>query len=110
MKHQWRFLNTLDSVAAVRHHMAFYVAAHYSEIPQAAFRGQTPDEMYFGTGADLRDRLATAKQEALGRARCWRASRTPTPGRAYRPTSQVSLPGRPPRRPRPRPTRNAGRP
>ena len=64
MKHQWLFLNTLDSVAAVRRHVTFYVAAHNSEIPHAAFRGQTPDEMYFGSGADLPDRLATPKKEA----------------------------------------------
>ena len=44
--------------------MTFYVAAHNSEIPHAAFRGQTPDEMYFGSGADLPDRLAAAKKEA----------------------------------------------
>jgi transposase InsO family protein len=65
MKHQWLFLNTLDSVAAVRRHVTFYVAAHNSEIPHAAFRGQTPDEMYFNRGADLPDRLVTAKKEAL---------------------------------------------
>jgi hypothetical protein len=65
MKHQWLFLNTLDSVAAVRRHVTFYVAAHNSEIPHAAFRGQTPDEVYFGTGADIPDRLAAAKKEAL---------------------------------------------
>jgi hypothetical protein len=65
MKHQWLFLNTLDSVAAVRRHVTFYVAAHNHEIPHAAFRGQTPDEMYFGKGADIPDRLAAAKKEAL---------------------------------------------
>jgi len=65
MKHQWLFLNTLDSVAPVRRHVTFYVTAHNSEIPHAAFRGQTPDEVYFGTGADIPDRLATAKKEAL---------------------------------------------
>jgi hypothetical protein len=58
-------LNTLDSVAAVRRHVTFYVTAHNREIPHAAFRGQTPDEMYFGKGADIPDRLATAKKEAL---------------------------------------------
>jgi hypothetical protein len=65
MKHQWLFLNTLDSVAAVRRHVTFYVAAHNRDIPHAAFRGQTPDEMYFGTGAGLPDKLAAAKKEAL---------------------------------------------
>jgi hypothetical protein len=65
MKHQWLFLNTLDSVAAVRRHVTFHVAAHNSEIPHAAFRGQTKDEIYFGKGAALPDRLAAAKKEVL---------------------------------------------
>ncbi len=41
MKHQWLFLNTLDSVAAVRRHVSHYVTAHNNEIPHSAFRGQT---------------------------------------------------------------------
>ena len=65
MQNQWLFLNTLDSVSAVRRHVTFHVAAHNSEIPHAAFRGQTPDEMYFGKGAHLPDQLAAAKKEAL---------------------------------------------
>lgn len=49
-KHQWLFLNTLDSETALRRHMSAYVAAHNGQIPHWEFRGQTPDEMCFGTG------------------------------------------------------------
>ena len=64
MKHQWLFLNTLDSVAAVRRHVSTYVAAHNGQIPHSAFRGQTPDEMYFGTGEDVPGTLAAANEAA----------------------------------------------
>lgn len=65
MNHQWLFLNKLDAVAAVRRHAGFYIAVHNSEIPHAAFRGQTPEEMYFNHGLDLPDRFAEAKKGAL---------------------------------------------
>jgi len=65
MKHQWLFLNTLDSVAALRRHVAFYVVAYNTQVPHSAFRGQTPDEMYFGTGEHVPAELASAKSAAL---------------------------------------------
>ena len=49
LKHQWLFLHSLDSVATVRRLVAFYVKEHNGALPHSAFRGQTPDEMYFGT-------------------------------------------------------------
>ena len=58
LKHGWLFLNRLDSVAAVRRHVAFYVEEHNGVIPHSAFEGQTPDEMYFGRGGDIPDQLA----------------------------------------------------
>ena len=62
LKHQWLFLHSLDSVTTVRRLVAFYVDEHTRVLPHSAFRGQTPDEMYFGTGdtvpADLRSRAA----------------------------------------------------
>ena len=64
LKHQWLFLNTLDTTAAVRRLVAFYVAAHNTEIPHSAFRGQTPDEMYYGRGERIPEQLETAKQQA----------------------------------------------
>jgi transposase InsO family protein len=67
LKHNWLFLNQLDSVSKLRRLVAFYVEEHNANIPHSAFRGQTPDEMYFGTGAAVPDRLAAAKQDACRR-------------------------------------------
>src|SRR5262249_42226436 len=66
LKHQWLFLHSLDSVATIRRLVAFYVDEHNRVLPHSAFRGQTPDEMYFGTGdavaADLASRAAAARR------------------------------------------------
>jgi hypothetical protein len=66
LKHQWLFLHSLDSVTTVRRLVAFYVDEHNRVLPHSAFRGQTPDEMYFGTEdavpADLRSRAAAARR------------------------------------------------
>jgi transposase InsO family protein len=42
LKHQWLFLNQLDSVGSVRRLTSFYVEEHNSRLPHSAFRGQTP--------------------------------------------------------------------
>jgi putative transposase len=66
LKHQWLFLHPLESVATIRRLVAFYVQDHNRVLPHSAFRGQTPDEMYFGTGdavpADLTSRAAAARR------------------------------------------------
>jgi|688.fasta_scaffold201250_2 hypothetical protein len=65
MKHQWLYLNELDSANSVRKFVAFYVEQYNSVVPHFAFQGQTPDEMYFVTGAnvpvDLQEKRATAR-------------------------------------------------
>jgi hypothetical protein len=65
LKRQWLFLHALDSVTTVRRLVAFYVDEHNRVLPHSAFRGQTPDEIYFGTGdavaADLTARAAAAR-------------------------------------------------
>ncbi len=65
LKHQWLFLHSLDSVITVRRLVAFYVDEHNHVLPHSAFRGQTPDEMYLGTGeavpADLRAGATVAR-------------------------------------------------
>jgi len=48
-------------------HVTFYVAAHNSEIPHSAFRGQTPDEMYYGRGAEVPVELEAARRTAMAR-------------------------------------------
>ena len=45
LRHQWLFMNTLESVAAVRRHVSTYVAVHNGQVPHSAFRGQTRAEM-----------------------------------------------------------------
>ena len=69
LKHQWLFLHPLDSVTTVRRLVAFYVDQHNRVLPHSAFHGQTPNEMYFGTGeavaADLRSGAAAARRTRL---------------------------------------------
>ena len=79
LKHQWLFLHSLDSVTTVRRLVTFYVDEHNRVLPHSAFRGQTPDEMYFGSGdavpADLTTRAAAARRarvEANRSAACQR--------------------------------------
>jgi hypothetical protein len=43
------------------------VQEHNSRIPHSAFRGQTPDEMYFGTGSHVPAELETARRQARQR-------------------------------------------
>ena len=66
LKHQWLFLHSLDSITTVRRLVEFYVDEHNRVLPHSAFRGQTPDEMYFGTGdtvpADLTSGAAAARR------------------------------------------------
>ena len=64
LKHQWLYLNTLDTLATVQKLVGFYVEQHNTHLPHAAFQGQTPDEMYFGTGSEVPKQLAAAKVAA----------------------------------------------
>ena len=64
LKHQWLFLNTLDSVATVEKLVKFYVREHNERLPHSAFREQTPDEMYFGNGDGVPDDLESARNAA----------------------------------------------
>ena len=69
LKHPWLFLHPFDSVTTVRRLVAFYVDEHNRVLPHSAFRGQTPDEMYFGTGdavpADLTSRAVAARRSRV---------------------------------------------
>lgn len=48
LKHQWLFLNSLDGIEHLRTLVAFFVKAHNTQMPHAAFRGHTPDEVTSG--------------------------------------------------------------
>jgi len=63
MKHSWLYLHALESESQLRRLIAFYVKAHNELMPHSAFNGQTPDDIYFGTGG------AVASELAIGRAR-----------------------------------------
>jgi putative transposase len=64
LKHQWLYLNSLDSIVRLQALVEFYVEQHNTQMPHAAFSGQTPDEMYFGTAANLPAELASARSRA----------------------------------------------
>ena len=64
LKHQWLYLNTLDTVSTFETLVTFYVDEHNTRLPHSAFRGQTPDEMYFGTGNDIPAELKAARISA----------------------------------------------
>jgi putative transposase len=69
LTHQWLCLHPLDSVTTVRRLVEFYVHEHNRVLPHSAFRGQTPDEMYFGTEdavpADLTSHAAAARRARM---------------------------------------------
>ncbi|MCH7750386.1 MAG: hypothetical protein IH939_20085 [Acidobacteria bacterium] len=71
LNHQRLFLHSPDSVTIVHRLVQCYVDEQNRVLPHSAFRGQTPDEMYFGTGAagaaDLTS-SATAARRARGEA------------------------------------------
>jgi hypothetical protein len=48
MRHQWLFLNTLDSVAAVRRHMTFYVSADHDRSSAAGAQAELLLERLMG--------------------------------------------------------------
>jgi hypothetical protein len=51
-------------VATLERLVGFYVAEHNTRLPHSAFRGQTPDEMYFGTGEHVPGELEMARHAA----------------------------------------------
>ncbi len=64
LKHAWLYLHTLDNLTALGRLIEFYVTAHNEVMPHAAFGGQTPNEMYFGTGDAVAAELVTARKTA----------------------------------------------
>jgi transposase InsO family protein len=69
LRHQWLYLNTLDTAAAVRRLVAFYVQQFNEVMPHSALNGRTPDEAYFGkaeaTPAELAAARSAARRERL---------------------------------------------
>jgi hypothetical protein len=64
LKHSWLYLHGLESESELRRLIAFYVQAHNEVMPHSAFNGQTPDEVYFGTGRAIAAELAAGRVRA----------------------------------------------
>jgi transposase InsO family protein len=64
LRHQWLYLNTLDTAAAVRRLVTFYVKEYNEAMPHSALNGRTPDEVYFNKGEDIPVKMAAARQAA----------------------------------------------
>jgi len=64
LKHQWLYLNTLDTLSSLQRLVELYVEEHNSRLPHSAFRGQAPDEMYFATGSRAPEELASRRTAA----------------------------------------------
>ena len=64
LRHQWLYLNSLDTLVTVERLVGWCVCQHDEVLQHATFDGQTPDEIYFGRGADVPERLTWQRQEA----------------------------------------------
>jgi transposase InsO family protein len=64
LKHSWLYLHGLETESELRRLIAFYVQAHNELMPHSAFNGQTPDEIYFGTGDAVASELTTGRARA----------------------------------------------
>ena len=76
LKHSWLYLHSLDNFAALRRLIEFYVITHNEVMPHSAFDGQTPNEMFFGSGDEVAQQLAATRRSAREeRMRANRAAR-----------------------------------
>jgi putative transposase len=64
LKHSWLYFHSLDSFAALRRLIEFYVTSHNAVMPHSAFHGQTPDEVFFGIGDGVAKKLSEARKTA----------------------------------------------
>jgi transposase InsO family protein len=70
LKHQWLYLNSLDSIERLRALVKFFVEEHNTQMPHSAFAGQTPDEMYFGTAVGPAGATGGGPEQGTGGAPC----------------------------------------
>ncbi len=64
LKHSWLYLHGLETESELRRLIAFYVESHNEVMPHSVFQGQTPNEMFFGTGDAVVSRLASDRVQA----------------------------------------------
>ena len=67
LRHQWLYLHLLESRGSLKRLIASYIEQHNTVMPYSAFLGQTPDEMYFGTGDHVAAELKAARDAARQR-------------------------------------------
>jgi putative transposase len=83
-KHNCLFQQKLDSLQALRKWTDFYIHEHNEVMPHSAFKGQTPNEMFFGTGksveADLKQARVAARQARIEFNRERSCTACPKPG------------------------------
>jgi hypothetical protein len=64
LRNCWLYSNTLDSEAAVRRLVAFYVNQFNEVMPHSALDWRTPDEVYLGRADDVPHELKIARRVA----------------------------------------------
>ena len=64
LKHNYLFLHQLNDFVTAKRLAEFYVREHNTTIPHSAFDGETPDEIYFGTGTHVRHELMAIRLKA----------------------------------------------
>ena len=64
LKHSWLYLHRFETESEVRRLIAFYVDGHNDVMPHSAFDGQTPNEVFFGTGDAVVAKLAAKRVQA----------------------------------------------
>ncbi len=63
--HNFLYMHHLDTIAAVRRLVAFYVEQHNLVMPHNALKGRTPFEVFHGLNPDLPAQLRAAQKNAL---------------------------------------------
>lgn len=58
------YLQGLETESELRRLIAFCVEAHNEVMPHSAFEGQTPNEVFFGTGDAVVAKLAAERVQA----------------------------------------------
>ena len=64
LKYGWLFINVLDTTANVQRLIEFYVQQHNQVMPHWALKKLTPDDVYFGTGVGIQERLEKEHAQA----------------------------------------------
>ena len=70
LKHQWLFLNQLDSVHAVERLVEFYVEEHNTRLPQRRFEARRRTRCTSAPASECRASAERARGERKGGSRC----------------------------------------